>query len=248
MSAPLLVEFFNTLPEDALQGGLDWPTSQPIGHNSNHKTSQAKTGGKARRRAAIHVFCKHVQERYLEGTLLRLLHAEEAVTRRAAVFALGLVGSPKANKALAVRLHDEDDEVARLASEALWTLWFRGDNSGHSDELYRILRTPDREKALAGLNELIARAPRFAEAYNQRAILHFRLEQYDRSAADCEAALRLNPHHFAAQAGLGQCLLRLRKHRGALRAFRSALGINPHLDGIAETVRVLETKLRDEGR
>lgn len=247
MSTPLLVEFFNALPEDALQGGLDWPKTQSIASSTAPQASQAR-GGKARRRAAIHVFLKQVQERYTEGTLLRLLHAEAAESRQAAVFALGLVGSFAVNESLACLLHDEDEEVARLAMEALWTLWFRGDNAGHSDELYKILRTRDREKALAGLDGLIERAPDYAEAYNQRAILHFRLEQYDRCAADCEAVLRLNPHHFAAQAGLGQCYLRLRRQRAALRAFQTALRINPHLDGIAETVRALQNTLGDEGR
>ena len=74
------------------------------------------------------------------------------------------------------------------------------------------------------------------------------LEHFDRSVADCQAALRLNRHHFGAQAGLGQCYLRLRRHRAALRAFRVALRINPRLDGIAETVRVLENALGEEGR
>ena len=249
MSAPLLVEFFNALPEDALRGGLDWPISQPLGENApGRQPTQAKTGGKAKRRAAIHVFCKQVQERYFESTLLRLLTAEETANRQAAVYALGLVGSPAVNQSLAAMLHDEDEEVARLASEALWSLWFRGNDVGHSDELYRILRTRDRERALAALDDLIARAPEFAEAYNQRAILHYRLEQFDRSAADCEATLRLNPHHFGAQAGLGQCYLRLQRHASALRAFRTALGINPHLEGIAEAVRELENSLGEEGR
>jgi tetratricopeptide (TPR) repeat protein len=248
MSAPLLVEFFNALPEDALRGGLDWPVVGPLGAPGPGQAHQGKTGGKARRRAAIHVFCKQVQERYLEGTLLRLLGMDDPAARRGAVFALGLLGSPAVNAALAGRLHDADEEVARLASEALWTLWFRGDDPGHSDELYRILRGRDRARALAGLDGLIAKAPRFAEAYNQRAILHFRLEQYDRAAADCEAALRLNPFHFGAQAGLGQCLLRLRRNRPALRALRNALRLNPRLDGIAETVRALENTLGEDGR
>src|ERR1700730_11028182 len=99
MSAPLLVEFFNALPEDALRGGLDWPIVGPLGAVGPGQPHQGKTGGKARRRAAIHVFCKHVQERYLEGTLLRLLETEDPTARRAAVFALGLIGSPAANAA-----------------------------------------------------------------------------------------------------------------------------------------------------
>ena len=105
------------------------------------------------------------------------------------------------------------------------------------------MRSREPEKALAGLNDLIGRAPQFAEAYNQRAIVHFRLDQFDRSAADCEAALKLNPQHFGAQAGRGQCFLRLRKHRAALRAFKVALRINPRLEGVAEAVKTLENTL-----
>src|SRR5262249_38094166 len=149
---------------------------------------------------------------------------------------------------LASCLHDEDEEVAKLAADALWTVWFRGDNSALSDELHRLVRARDPKKALEGLSDLIARAPQFAEVYNQRAIMHFRLEQYDRSASDCESTLKLNPQHFGAQAGLGQCLLKLRKHRAALRAFKIALRINPRLEGIAEAVRTLENTLGDEGR
>jgi tetratricopeptide (TPR) repeat protein len=249
MSTPLLVEFFTALPEDARRGLSEPPISRPETDTEARPSAKSKSsGGKARRRAAIHIFSKQVQERYTEGTLLRLLQSSDVTCRRAAAFALGLLGSPAVNDALAVCLHDEDEETARMAAEALWNLWFRGDNPGHSDELYRLMQMRDRDKALAGLSELIVRAPRFAEVYNQRAILYFRSEQYDRAAADCEAVLRLNPHHFGAQAGLGQCYLRMRKHRAALKAFRIALRIHPRLEGIAETVRALENTLGEEGR
>jgi tetratricopeptide (TPR) repeat protein len=241
MGTPLLVEFFSALPEDAVQEAPDLPASRSGDREGPARKPAA--GGKARRRAAVHVFCKQVQERYTEGTLFRLLQMGDAAARRACAFALGLLGTMAANEALAGSLHDEDEEVARLASDALWTLWFRGDSSPHSDELHRLVRSRDPEKALDGLSDLIKRAPRFAEAYNQRALVHFRLEQFDRSAADCESALKLNPHHFGAQAGLGQCYLRLRKHRAALRAFKVALRINPRLEGVAEAVRTLENTL-----
>lgn len=241
MGTPLLVEFFSALPEDAVHEAPDLPVSRSADREGAAR--KPATGGKARRRAAVHVFCKQVQERYTEGTLLRLLQMGDVATRRAAAFALGQLGTMTTNEVLASSLHDEDEEVARLASDALWTLWFRGASSSHSDELHRLVRSHDLEKTLAGLCDLISRAPRFAEAYNQRAIVYFRLEQFDRSATDCEATLKLNPHHFGAQAGLGQCLLRLRKHRAALRAFKVALRINPRLEGVAEAVRTLENTL-----
>src|SRR4051794_15956114 len=130
MSSPMLVEFFNALPGDAIRGGLDWPVSQIHGEVDSRPTETRATG-KARRRAAIHIFCKQVRQRYEEGTLLRLLSLGGPVARRAALFALGMLGTPAVNAALAGHLHDEDGEAARIASEALWTLWFRGNNSGH---------------------------------------------------------------------------------------------------------------------
>lgn len=249
MSAALLVDLFAAMPEEAVRGGPDVPCLAPIGDLEAGTVPQQRVlGNKARRRAAIHVFCKGVQGRYTEGTLLRLLHSGDAVARRAAVFALGRLGSPAVNDALAAALHDEDDEVDELAGDALWALWFRGPCSHSSDELYRALRLRDAREAVAALTGLLAKSPPFAEAHNQRAILHFRLGEYDRSAADCQAALKLNRHHFGAQAGLGQCLLRLRRAKPALRALRTALRINPRLDGVAQMVAALEKLLGEDGK
>jgi tetratricopeptide (TPR) repeat protein len=200
------------------------------------------------RQAALEEFRQRVACRYSEGTLLRLLSSRDPRARRAAVLGLGLVGTMAANPPLAARLHDADVEVARLAGDAMWSLWFRGDGQDRAEELRRLTRLRDAEKALAGLDELVRRSPTFAEAFNQRAVVLYRLGRYERSIADCQRALQLNPHHFGAQAGMGQCFLKLRKDRAALKAFRTALRINPHLDGIADTVRTLEIALGDEGR
>ena len=77
--------------------------------------------------------------------------------------------------------------------------------------------------------------------------MFFRTGEFQRAVADCEKVLELNPFHFGAQSGLGQCLMKLKKPRAALRAFQSALEINPELNEIADSVRTLEEKL-GEGR
>jgi tetratricopeptide (TPR) repeat protein len=200
------------------------------------------------RQAALEEFRQRVAARYTEGTLLRLLASPEPRTRRAAVLALGLVGTMAANAPLAARLRDDDPETGRMAGDSLWSLWLRGDTPDNGDELRRLTRLRDGEKALAGLDELIRRAPRFAEAYNQRAVVLFRLGRYEQSITDCQRTLKLNPFHFGAQAGIGQCFLKLHKDRAALKALRAALRMNPHLDGIADTVRTLEIALGEEGR
>jgi tetratricopeptide (TPR) repeat protein len=189
---------------------------------------------KMTRKEAIEVFKHRIAERYSEGTLLRLLHHGDNASRRAGLLALSLLGSM--------------DACPGMAADTLWTLWFRADSPENNAELQRLARQRDRNKALAGITALIERAPEFAEAYNQRAIIYFRLKQYERSIADCEKTLALNPHHFGAQGGLGQCFMQMRKHRAALKAFRAALRINPHMDGVAETIRALENALGEEGR
>jgi tetratricopeptide (TPR) repeat protein len=168
--------------------------------------------------------------------------------RRAALLALGQLGGIDANPIIAAHLKDDDTEARRLAADALWALWFRADDENNTEELQRLMRVRDREKAVAGLDRLLQKAPNFAEAYNQRAIHYFKMKQFERSIADCEKTLQLNPYHFGAMAGMAQSYMQMRKHKAALKAFRTALRINPNLDGVAETIRALENALGEEGR
>ena len=225
-AAALLVEYYDELPEP--QEGS--PKAQ-----------------EARLRKALEKFQQKVERRYLEGTLHRLLASSDAKARRASVLALGLVGRMKTcNALLARRLHDEDRGVRQLAADALWSMWFRADTEVNNRELQRLVELRDRRKRRAGLDALIEKAPHFAEGYNQRAIAHFQTEQWQRAIADCEKVLKLNPYHFAAAAGMGRCYLELGKNRAALRAFRSALRINPGMEEVKEAIRALESALGEE--
>ncbi len=202
-------------------------------------------GRSAEVHAHLERFRRRVVNRYTEGTLQRLLANPCAQVRRASLLALGLHGTMISNAAAAARMHDEDPQVRRLAADALWNIWFRAEGEGPKRELRRLSESKDVEKSLRGVHRLIERCPNFAEAYNQRAILHFRLEAFAKSAADCHLALDRNRFHFGAQAGLAQCLLRMKKPRAALRAFRAALKINPDLEDVAESIRELEESLGD---
>jgi len=196
---------------------------------------------------AVAAFKKSAAQSYNEGTLLRLLASGDRETRQAAVLALGFLGTMATNKPLAQRLHDDDERVRQLTANALWALWFRADGEDNEKELQRLARAQDRGRALPGLNELIERAPRFAEAYNQRAIVYFQMRKFEKAIADCETVLALNPHHFGAQVGMAQCLMQLRRHRAALRAFRKTRRMHPTLEGIDETIRALEEALGEGG-
>lgn len=188
---------------------------------------------------ALAAFEAGVRARYTEGTLLRLLDSPDPRARRASALALGLTAAPAVVPAVAGALHDDDKQVRRFAADALWELWFRGGTDAQNARLRRAASEPDAAKAKAALDALAREALEFAEVLNQRAIWHFKRGDYARAALDCEATLQLNPHHYGAAAGLGQCQLKLNRPRAALRAFRRALAINPDLD-LYDTVRALE--------
>lgn len=192
-------------------------------------------------------FKKQVLARYTEGTLIRLLDNKLPETRKAALFALGLLGTMEANSPMARLLHDGDNDVADMATASLWNLWFRADSEENNTELQKATRIRDREKALECMTNLINKAPDFAEALNQRAIIYFRMKQYEDSIADCQRALDLNPWHFGAQVGMAQSFMKMKKHRSALKAFRNTLKIHPRMEGVADAIRTLEKVLGEDG-
>jgi tetratricopeptide (TPR) repeat protein len=228
VGTPLLIEFYRALPEP--------------------REGDDPVKAAARLEKGLTKFHKQVGERYTEGTLQRLLDSPTTDARRAATLALGMFGTMKSVPALAARLHDDDEMVHGLAADALWSIWFRADSEENNKELQRLMRLRDADKAVAGLTELIKKAPDFAEVYNQRAIRYYQAKDYEKSIADCEKVLQLNPQHFGAQSGMAQSYLNLRKPKAALKAYRDAYQINPNLDGVEDAIRALENALGEEGK
>ena len=196
---------------------------------------------------AIREFRKLAEKRYSEGTLCRIVaSSEDPQARRAAAFALGFVGTMASNPVVALVLRtDSDDQVRRFAVDSLWEIWFRGDSIPQGRELRLALSLNDSAQQLAALDDVIGMYPDFAEAYNQRAIVWFRRGQHAKAIADCEETLRLNPHHFGAASGLGQCHLRMNRPHAALRSLALALDLNPTLNHLAETIQSLRQTLGD---
>jgi tetratricopeptide (TPR) repeat protein len=191
----------------------------------------------------IESFRRNVAARYNEGTLGRMLQAGEPQARRASVLALGLFGSYGSNAALARALRDSDPTVRTLADNALWAVWFRADTAENNEALERIRALVARgrfEEAIEQADRLIAKAPAFAEAYNQRAIARFFRGQFAASIEDCRKVLVHNPFHTGALGGMGQCQIRLGLRDEAIQTFRRALKLQPYNDGLREAIAELE--------
>jgi len=199
----------------------------------------------------IETFKSRVAARYNEGSLGRILSTSRVATaRRAAVLSLGLLGSFEGSNPLLGRALADRDPIARsMAEDALWSVWFRADTPEHNGLLDRVRVLIGRQQlkeAEALATRLIAIAPNFAEAYNQRAFAYFLEGRLAESAADCQRVLARNPFHIGAIEGLAKCQLGLDRPHDALLSLRRALKLRPHNDSLREMVKSLEMAMESD--
>jgi tetratricopeptide (TPR) repeat protein len=181
----------------------------------------------------------------LEDALDRL-RAGTATERRQALAVIGNAADARASAPVAACLHDPDPEVAALAETTLWRIWARSGDPA-VDALFarglQAMGASDWLGAVTIFNEVIARAPAFAEGWNKRATARYLAEHFASAIADCEEVVRLCPQHFGALAGQGLCHVALRQHREATRCFRRALLIHPRLEAVRQNLQHLERDL-----
>lgn len=192
------------------------------------------------------IFVDEVARHYTAATLDRLLAAGVREARRAAALALGYLGNFSSNTVLGRAMNDSDKGVRVLAENSIRHVWHRAgtdDQNRRLTQLVELIAADRFEEAATQATILIEEAPEFAECWNQRAIAWYRLERYQDAIADCIEALELNPYHFGAAAGIGQCELYMGDYRAALLAFRKALELNPGLENIQANVTFLEQAL-----
>jgi tetratricopeptide (TPR) repeat protein len=141
------------------------------------------------------------------------------------------------------RLRQTDDRAeATIIQNRIWQLWFESD----SEDVDLLMRAGEiamnhgrHKEALRAFDRVVELAPEFAEGWNRRATLHYLMGNYDASVADVERTLALEPRHFGALSGLGLINMRLGYTDQAVRAFRKALEVNPHLPGAKANIEQL---------
>ncbi len=194
-------------------------------------------------------FVERVGKHYTIGTLERLATWPAAQVRRAAVFALGLMADYESNAVLGRALSDSDRGVRLAAENGIRSLWCRFGSQGQRQLLQIIIQlntSGQFKEAIRCASVLIEEVPRFAEAWNQRAIACYSLGLYRQAIADCRQALELNPYHFGAAAGMGQSYVQLGDYHQALECFRRALRLNPNLEGVRANIQHLQRTLGEK--
>lgn len=188
-------------------------------------------------------FVVKVAHRYTVGTLQRLLagHPRREV-RRAAALALGFLADYQSNHALGCALLDDDRTVRMIAENGIRMVWTRTGTEEERQKLGLVARlnaAQHYKEAIRRATELIEKAPCLAEAWHQRAVAYFHLQQYAEAVRDCHEALEINPYHFPAATNMGQAYLELGNQVSALESFRRALRLNQDLEAVrAQVVRL----------
>ncbi|MBI78744.1 MAG: hypothetical protein CMM53_13395 [Rhodospirillaceae bacterium] len=143
----------------------------------------------------------------------------------------------------ALRTTKDPDEALEIEA-GIWALWgLSGDED--IDQLMTIgisaLGESDGETALLAFNEVIEKAPSYAEGWNKRATLFYLAGEPELSISDIKKTLELEPRHFGALSGLGLVYIDIGEERKALDAFEEALKIHPHMEGTKTQVHELRS-------
>jgi tetratricopeptide (TPR) repeat protein len=122
----------------------------------------------------------------------------------------------------------EADQISRQ----IWTYWFTPSDpelAHHMSVAGNALGEGNLASAVDELTIVVTQFPDYAEGWNQRATVHYLLNNLDESLADIDKVLAIEPRHYGALSGRVLIYLKQGKHDEALRDMMAALAIHPYL-------------------
>ncbi len=169
-----------------------------------------------------------------------------------AVVVLAVVGAARADQfdpqleRLFGELRDAPDVAsAQSVEHQIWHRWLHSGRAEVDREMRAGIaamaagRLQRAASAFAGATEI---EPRFAEAWNKLATVHYLRGAFADSMAAIRRTLALEPRHFGALSGMALIFLDRGDEQGALRAFERVLTIHPYAAGAREQVRRLRAR------
>ena len=176
------------------------------------------------------------------------LRSADPVERGRGVVLLAREGGMADVPALLAVLRDPNAELRALAEQAIWVVWSRSGDA-QVDKLFEQgideMNSGRTAESIATFTRIIEMKPDFAEGWNKRATVYFITGELQKSLRDCDEVIKRNPAHFGALAGYGQIYLQLGEYEKSLEYFKRALAVNPNLEGVEFSVRLLERVLED---
>lgn len=179
--------------------------------------------------------------------LAALLPFEAFAPRLLAAGAAEPQGRAERLEALFARLSSTNDAVeGDTIVEEIWRLWLisgRPEIDAIMQNALVLVEAGRPQAAMPLLDSIVERAPEWAEGWNKRATVLYLLDEYDRSLADIDKVLALEPRHFGALAGRGLIHIAQENYRAALDDYRRARAVNPFLQGAAQMIPTLERRI-----
>jgi tetratricopeptide (TPR) repeat protein len=141
-----------------------------------------------------------------------------------------------------------EDEGDGVVSE-IWKVWQQSGDAEFDEKMQQAILLMGQgigTLAMPILDDIVKRLPDWAEGWNKRATMLYLMGEHDRSLADIERVLALEPRHFGALAGTGLIRIEKGEYREALAAFRRALAINPFLKERFGIIPALEKEIGEK--
>jgi len=139
-----------------------------------------------------------------------------------------------------------DESSAKVIEQRIWAQWLISKSDTTNLLMSRVKKAvelKDTDLALQLLDIVVELNPDYVEGWNRRATLHYMRKEFGQSLTDIRRVLALEPRHFGALTGLGLILREVGEEKQALKAFRKALEVNPHLDRVPDMVKSLADKV-----
>ncbi len=125
-----------------------------------------------------------------------------------------------------------NETEADAISRQIWALWFSPSDPKLATRMSvaaNFLGEGNLAASLGELDRVVAEYPDYAEGWNQRATLHYMLNQLELSLADIDRVLAIEQRHYGALSGRVLIYLKQGRHDEALAQMRQALAIHPYL-------------------
>ena len=144
-------------------------------------------------------------------------------------------------------IHASNRLDAHQVEQQIWSIWYTGPDPEVDkwfDQAKTAASSGDLFSALEIFQHVTSKYPNYAEGWNQQAIMLYLIGDIEGSLETIAKALELEPRHFGALAGSGQCYLHLELFEQALGAFEAALVVNPWMQSARQHIEMLHTLLR----
>ena len=143
----------------------------------------------------------------------------------------------------------KNSKSAALIEKKIWSIWNEHPTNNKLTEKLEfgteLMQYGDYNYALRVFNNIIITDPKWSEAWNKRATVHFLMSQFTDSLDDINKVLNIEPRHFGALSGQARIFIKLQKYEKAIKSIEKALKFYPSFKN-GEMIPKIERLIREE--